>query len=1396
MAGGDDMTAAAAEAVPARRGWLRLRHWLGIAALSLILALAGFVSWLDGPSGHRFVVRTIGDLAPASGLRISIGRIDGSLFDKAVLHEVRLSDPKGVFFSAPEIRLDWSPLGWVSNRLDIDELILPRARLHKLPELRSTGGGGRILPDFDIRIMRLRVDRLIVDKAVTGRADSFTLEGDADIREGQAVVDLSVRSLEGDDRLVLSLDSRPDDNRFDIDLTVNARAGGLIATLAGLRQDANVRLEGKGDWTRWDGRLIATLGGKSAAGFDLGLRRGDWKVEGTIAGSAIASEGLLARLTSPRLRISAQGHYADKLISGSLRARSDAIAVTMKGGVHLGGHGFDNLLIDVGLRKPQALLKSFDATGLVARMRLNGPFPTARFEYLLRADRLRFGDTVLSGVRAAGEGRGGGASGVTLIPVDLAARRVEGQGDLVASILHDFHLTGTLQKRGAVITSTPMRLRSDKLDGELLALFDLSSGRYDLALTGDLRDLLIPGFGIVDVRSRVQAVPDGQGRFSLTGTVDAAMRRFDIAFLRQIAGGLPRIRSGIALGPDGRLRFDRFSLHAPLIDLTGEGVRNPDGTVRIAAAGRHDQYGPLKLVLTGALDRPAVDLLLQSPLDAAGLADVHVLLDPYGDDYRLKVDGGSLLGPFSGEGAIEMPPGGETVIAVDRLTVNGADGTGRLRVVEGGLAGRLDFTGSLRGPVTLAVGNGVQQVSTDLRIDRARFAGATPIDVARGRLKADLSFDPAGTKVDATLRARGVQVGGLRINRLTGETHLVNGAGTLKANVIGQRGRLFDLRLDADIAPDRIGFDLSGSLDRRPISLDRKARLTRVDGGWALSPVTVRYNGGMAVINSASFGSEVRLDVGLRTLSLSLLDLSNADLGLGGTASGRVTYAWSRAAGARGSASLRVKGLTRSGVTRTSTPIDLGLNAELTDDRLAMRALASQDGTIIGRAQALMTPLGEGSLIERLRAAPVRAQLRYVGPASSLWRMSTVEIVDLTGQIAITADVRGTGADPVIDGALMTRDAVLESPVTGMRLTHLRSAARFNGSRLVFSDIGAATEGGGTITGRGSFDFSLGQGIGMDLSFQADRAELLDRDDIGATVTGPVRIRSDGNGGLISGDFDVIRSRFALGRAAAIAEIPELRVIEKNGRRGDFEPAQRGDDWRLDMKANARNRLMVRGMGLSSEWRMDLDIGGTVSAPRIVGRADLVRGTYDFAGRRFDLTEGALRFNGSVPTNPTLDITAEASLSDLDATIRITGTSEAPEIAFSSTPALPQDEVLSRILFGSSITNLSAPEALQLAAAVGSLQGGGGGLDPINAVRSAAGLDRLRILPADPTTGQGTSIGVGKYLTRKIYIELITDGQGYSATRLEYQVTRWLSLLSSISTLGRQSVTARVSKDY
>jgi len=409
--------------------------------------------------------------------------------------------------------------------------------------------------------------------------------------------------------------------------------------------------------------------------------------------------------------------------------------------------------------------------------------------------------------------------------------------------------------------------------------------------------------------------------------------------------------------------------------------------------------------------------------------------------------------------------------------------------------------------------------------------------------------------------------------------------------------------------------------------------------------------------------------------------------------------------------------------------------------------------------------------------------------------LTGIEAIDLSGPIAVGADVSGALADPRIRGSLRANGARMESGVTGTVIEQIRATGRFGGSTLVIDDFAGTTRGGGNVTGKGRFDLAAVNGFGMNLSVQAENAELLNRDDIGATITGPLTIQSDGSGGVIAGDIKLIKGHFRLGQAA-VAQVPQLNVVELNRVDDDDDDVRPRKPWQLDIKADARNRLAVTGLGLDSEWRATLVIKGAVDNPAITGRADLVRGGYEFAGRRFDLERGSIRFLGQTPPDPVLDIAASASIQGLNATINVTGTGLHPDISFQSIPALPQDELLSRLLFGTSITNLSAPEALQLAAAVASLRGGGTGLNPINSVRKAAGLDRLRILPADVTTGQGTSIAAGKYIGRRTYVELITDGQGYSATRVEFQITRWLSLLSSISTIGRQSANVRISKDY
>jgi translocation and assembly module TamB len=832
-----------------------------------------------------------------------------------------------------------------------------------------------------------------------------------------------------------------------------------------------------------------------------------------------------------------------------------------------------------------------------------------------------------------------------------------------------------------------------------------------------------------------------------------------------------------------------MQLYAPSLRLTGAGRRNRDGTFHIEARGRQAKYGPLRMILDGPIQRPRVDLLLDRPNDSLGLTAMRLLLNPIPAGYDYRASGGSRLGPFTSSGQLLLPTGARPVIAIAMLDVSGTRATGRLRSDPGGFTGNLRLAGTLDGDLAFRPVGGAQQVEAHLTADGARFPNA--LAVASGRIDGSILLAEGRTTMDGVVTARGLEFSGISLAQLTANGRLVNGSGQVRAAFAGRRGASFEGSATADVTPDRITVTGSGNVERRRLVLAQPAVLTRSGDGWALAPTAFSFAGGRATLAGRS-GSRPEIHAQLQSMPLQILDIGWPGLGLQGLASGRVDYAW---AGSRsGRVDLKVRGLARSGLVLASRPIDIGLAAIVSGDRAALRAVAASGGATLGRAQARFAPLGRGPIVAELLNAPLFAQLRYAGPADTLWRLSGTELFDLTGPIAIGADIGGRLASPQIRGSLRTSGARLESSVTGMVLDRIVADARFSGPQLIFTKLTGATGGGGSLDGSGNVTFAAGRSL-IDLNFTAREALLLDRDDVAARVTGPLRIRSTSAGGTISGNLRLDRGRFLLGRASAASEVPRLAVQHRGLDPDAVIDVADLSPWRLDLKV-AGGDLQVRGLGIDSRWTTDLAIGGTADAPRFTGTADLIRGEYEFAGRNFRLDRGIIRFRGENPPDPLLDIRALAEVQGIDASVRVTGTGLRPEINFASIPALPQDELLSRILFGTSITNLSTAEALQLASAVAALQSGSGSLDPINAVRRAVGLDRLRIVPADVATGQKTALSAGKYIGRKLFVEVITDGQGYSATRVEYQMTRWLSLLSSVSTIGRTSANVRVSKDY
>lgn len=1371
--------------------------WLkrGFAALGLLALLLGAIALLaDTSFGHRLIANAIAAQSPRSGLKINIGRIEGSIYSRARLKDVRFSDPQGRFLTSPEIVLDWRPLDWLRNRLTVHELAAGKARLERLPRLRPGREGAPILPGFDIRVDRFRIDQLVIEPAVAGTRRLGRVSGQANIRQGRALVALDADAALGD-RLKLLLDAEPDKGRFDADARLSAPRGGVFSAMIGSRRPLELELAGAGDWKVWKGRLGLASGAAALADLGVTARDGRFGIDGQINLMTL-TRGKLQRLTAPALLVRGDAEFARRRLTGLLLARSAALAVTAEGALDFARSRFDPVSIDARLLSPPALFSNMTGRDVRLQARLTGAMGAPSFDYLLTAPRAAFGPTGFEDVRASGRGRIGKAP--VTVPLRLTARRVTGVGNVAGGILANLAVEGDLRVDARRIAGDLLRLRSDKLNGQLNLNVDLATGQYDVWLAGEMQRYFIPGLGIVDIRSELKAVPGVGGRGTrVEGKGQAWVRRFDNRFLAGLARGLPVLQTGLYRDADGVLHFANLRVSSPGLSLAGSGRRDRDGSFHFVGSGHQSVYGPIaRLVLDGRIERPRIELLLSRPNAAMGLRDVALTLLPGQTGYGFSGGGQSRLGRFATRGNVLLPQGADALVAFDAIDLSGASASGRIAIRSRGLEGRLSLAGALTGTLDLSPSAEGQRIRAAVRARNGQFDGPPLIAAQRAQFEGDILLGSAGTTLDGTLTGQGMRWGGISLARLAANIQLRNGSGQVRASLAGARGRSFDLQTVAQLAPGSVSLVGSGTIDRKPVRLAVPALFEREAQGWRLRPAVLEFAGGTARVSGLFGDTATAVDAQLAAMPLSIFDIVRPGLNLAGMANGTISYADRPGAPPTGSASLKVKGFARAGFLLTSDPIDAAINAALTGDRFAARAVAASDGRIAGRGQIRVNLAPGGTLMQRFGNGAMNAQLRYNGRIGPLWKLTGLQTLSMSGPVGIGADIRGTPFNPAIAGSLAARGARVESPATGMVLTDVAANGRFSGSRLEIPSFTATAGASGQVTGSGSFDFSAGMAPRMDLRLSAANALLVDRDDLAANVSGPLSIRSDGAGGIISGDLELVRSRFRLGKAGASASIPRLDIREINRPGAAPGGVATGAPWRFAITAKAPRRLAVTGLGLDSEWQADLRIGGTVENPALSGRAELIDGDYEFAGRTFDLKRGTIRFNGTAPPNPDLEILAQRDAEGISATIRVTGTGLAPRIAFSSVPALPEEELLSRMLFGTSIANLSAPEAVQLAAAVASLRAGGDGLNPINALRDAIGLDRLRVLPGNSATGQRTSIAAGKYLSRRAYVEVITDGQGYSATHAEFQITRWLSLLSTISTIGRQSAAVRVSKDY
>jgi translocation and assembly module TamB len=1396
------------------------RRWRSAAAVIAVLLLliavlipAGLWVLTETPTGRAFVARQIAGIAPKSGLRFEVGRIDGSLLSEFTLHDVRVRDLDGVFAEIPLATIRWQPVSLIGRQISLEQARVPRARLLRMWRLNPSAPDEPLLPDINIHIGELRVGRLDADRAVAGIAAQLSLLGTVEIDNGRLLLDVQAAASAGD-RLTLLLDAMPDANRFSLKADARAPAGGLAMRLAGLPVGITMQASGSGDWNRWRGRLLADVlpapgRGPAAAAphlADLAILgdAGRFRIRGEL-GPAPLLPASAAPLVAPVVLIDASAARADGRFHLTFAGRSDALAIEGQGGIDTRRNQLQNVEARLSVRRADLIDPRLVAQGLTARLRADGPLRNPTLAWAASARAIGWQRPASRSRPAAALGADNlEASGRILlpaaarqplsIPLQLKARHIVGLPPELETLLDRPAATARIAITGdGAIGVDDLKLTTARIsvagrgrvaaNGALTAVFDAEAAALD-----------VPSLGRVTARVSARAAMPAGGNPTAGGTFAVRALRLENAGVRDFLGSLPTATGTFRLGPDGILHAERARLDSRNLRLTvADGRYDPQtGGFAATAQGRSVDYGPVAVAASGTVSAPRMQIRLAQPDFGVGLRNVVADVAPAGEGYAIVARGESPQGGLEADVLLGLPQGRPMEVDIRRGAFAGLEARGKLVATAAGpFQGALSVTGrGLRAQALLSAAGEHQRIDVDAAMRNARLPLDPVLTIASGRLTLGVTLVPKAPIITGSADLAAVRYGQLALDAVDARLDLAGEAGQGQLNAVGRVGTGDPFRLAAAVraAPGSYLIGLNGSVAGDAVRLARPARITRSADGWQLQPARLEIGGG-AVDMAGVWGKTREIKLALDQVGLAVLDYGGAGLGLEGAVSGQVALRIDDAAPLPiGAAALRVAGLSRSGLTGISVPVDMTLDAHSTGDGVTLGGRAAWKGNILGRLVLDIRPGTGDDMAQRFANGAMRGGVRYNGPVEPLWALVAPEGHDLKGPIAIAADLGGTPALPQVTGIVHADGLVYRGMQLGTALDAIRLDGRFSGSNFRLATLDAKA-GAGTIHADG--EVGLNPGGLVRLSAQFGNAQIANNDLIGATISGPLALDGTMDALRLSGNLTVDSAR---GRIVQMqtAEIPALKVRRAGMVPPPPPPPELLQAVTLAIRVRADDRIRVEGMGLDSVWRANVRIEGSASQPQIFGRANLADGEFSFASSVFEITSGTLSFNGA-PLDSAINIQAETTAQDIKATVTIAGTAARPQISFSSTPSLPQDEILSRLLFGTSVANLSVTEAVQLASAVAGLQSG---VDTMSKIRRGIGLDRLRLVGQDSSKGMSSGLAVGKRINRNLYAEVLTDSQGNTLTTVQWTLSRLWSIIAEVSNLGHSSLNARYQKEY
>lgn len=746
--------------------------------------------------------------------------------------------------------------------------------------------------------------------------------------------------------------------------------------------------------------------------------------------------------------------------------------------------------------------------------------------------------------------------------------------------------------------------------------------------------------------------------------------------------------------------------------------------------------------------------------------------------------------------------------------VNTATGqiNGKLTGKAGNLAGLGRFAGqSLAGSLNLSVSAGSgrtgQSVVCDLSASGLRLPGLAAAGLTVAANLDDVTGNPRGK---ATVTAKGLAAGGLDLASLslaaTGDGRTLSA--TLETTGTIPGGKPLDLAAQIGLAGSGKGQKitlsrLSGSLDAKKFHLSNPATVNLESAGvMRLDGLALAFDKAKIEASGQMNSRAVTAKAAISHFPLPLLaDFGIA--GLGGTADVTVTLSGAPSRPEL-TAGLTIAKLVMASEKGSGLPgLAIAAKATLAGGKAAVQAT-------VGTAAQKNAVTVEASLPARFALSPFAfaippdgALSGRVSADSDLSQMAAVLAqanTRIVGRLTVNMALGGTLSAPSVTGGVALAAKKLENADAGLVLKDLTLQIDASGRDITITQATGKDNHGGSFTLSGKVGIADPTNGPVDIALRLHHLRVAGSDLAKVTADGDLTVSGTLSHMRAAGKIEIGPAAINLPNSLppSVVVIPVTYINDPNAppKKTKAAPPAAARHIDLDITASLGQAVYVRGMGLESRWEGSVRVTGTAAAPVVVGKYAIHKGWVELFGNTLTITKGEIIFRGATPPAPTLDILAESTAAGATAGVSISGDATNPHIQLVSTPPLPHDEILSRILFGQSSRTLSPLQAAQLAQAAASLYAGGTPTSLLSRTRRILGLDQLSLVSGNGGMSS-TMLKAGKEIVKGVTVG-VEQGMGAQsgAVSVEVQVTPNVTVESRVGADNKQGVGVNWKWDY